>query len=399
MLSLVKYEYIKQFWTKRMMAVLIGFVIINLFNVYHTYRENGMFVYTTEVNQFENIYWDLYKDYSGKINIEKVRRLLDQLEKVETKIAYNTGSRRADDPEMLTGSAYLDKLLLSKGYIVPMEYFYTYHDWSNEIVKTSVDNIAFYEQYGNLYKVRESRSIASLFSNRSIENFAYLEMYDYYFYYDFSVFLVLLLCVYGSSGIYLTEKEVGFDRILKTSVNGGWKTRFAKWIAFILFMVIIAVFFFITEWIAFNVVFKNVNNFNMPIYSVHHFRYSPLELSLLKYCGLNVFVKWLGLITIGTCCITLSTLFKEVIPAFLSNLLLTIIALLHFDSIMGTNKVLLKAMNPLALLVNRTLFMKTEFVDVFGFPVLSYKISMLCAIALMGCNICFMYVCSKRNSI
>jgi hypothetical protein len=356
-----------------------------------------MFVYSSEVNQFEDIYWELYEDFSGKIDSHKIDKLLAHLENAEKKIAYNTGSRRLDDPDMLTGSAYRDKLLLSKGYVTPMEYFYMYHDWSNKIVKTSVDNIAFYERYSNLYKVRESKRIAALFSNRKIENFSYMEMYDYYFYYDFSVLLVLILCVYGSSSIFITDKVIGFDRVLRTNINGGGKTTFAKLIAFILFMAQVAVLFFITEFCVFNIVFKNVNNFSMPLYSVSHYRYTPLEIGIFQYCTLDFFLKLLGFITIGTSCLTISTFFKEDVPAFLTNLLLVIFILLQMDTVMGTGKIFLKTINPFALLVNRTLFMNTEFINVLGFPILTYRVSILFAFTLIGFNIFLLFKFTKRN--
>ncbi|GAB6107747.1 hypothetical protein [Fusibacter bizertensis] len=397
MLSLIKYEYIKNFCKKKIVFIMISFILINILNIYLYHKTNGMFVYTSEVDQFEDVYWELYDEFSGKIDSDKINKLIAKLEFAEKKIAYNTGSRRLDDPDMLTGSAYLDKLLLSKGYVKPMEYFYLYHDWSNKIVKTSIDNIEFYERYSNLYKVRESRRVAALFSNRKIENFSYLEMYDYYFYYDFSVLLILLFFVYCASGIFITDKEIGFDCVLQTNIKGGQETTFAKLIALILFMTQIAVLFFVTEFCIFNILFKNVNNFSMPLYSVSNYRYTPLEIGIFQFCIIDFFLKLLGFITIGTCCLTISTFFKEIVPAFLTNLLVILLMLLRFDAVMGTGKILLKTINPFALLFNRTLFMNTEFINFLDFPILTYKISLVFAFTLIGFNIFLMFMFTKRN--
>ena len=78
-----------------------------------------------------------------------------------------------------------------------MEYFYHYRACAYRAAERAKENAAIYGEQGLTYEMRKNALIYHLYSDRSIQAFAYREMYNYYLNYDFSGILVLFLCLYG----------------------------------------------------------------------------------------------------------------------------------------------------------------------------------------------------------
>ena len=97
-------------------------------------------------------------------------------------------------------------------------------------------NAALYEEQGAAYRQRKSGAIYHLYAGRTIPAFAYQEMCNYYLNYDFSIALPLMLCLYGTIGTFVSERETQMDILLLVSSNDGRKTTLAKILAATLFL-------------------------------------------------------------------------------------------------------------------------------------------------------------------
>ena len=107
-----------------------------------------------------------------------------------------------------------------------------------------------------------------MFSDRLIPELHYTEMYQHYLQYDFSVFLVLLLVIYGLVHVFVLEKETEMELLLQSTIYGKRKTAAAKLLASVIFMISVSL------------LFGSFDGGSCPIYAVEYFETSPLSVSL-----------------------------------------------------------------------------------------------------------------------
>ncbi len=76
MIRLTRYEFIKQFCKRSILALFVVFSLVNLFKIYGEYKT---YSYLTDGNgerSWHTLHWQLYEEYRGEITPEKVERLL-----------------------------------------------------------------------------------------------------------------------------------------------------------------------------------------------------------------------------------------------------------------------------------------------------------------------------------
>jgi hypothetical protein len=369
MVSLIAYEWKKCFLKRSIVIALLVFSMINVVKIHSIYQQESSLAANETWTQ---AYWQLYEDYSGEITVPKIENLMGFFRPLEAKIADRTATTAMDVPGTYTGNLYSDYYLLDWYYVKPMEYDYMYRTNSDKIAAAAAGNVAFYEERGNQYDCRKNAAIAELFAGRRVSDFQYTEMYQYLVQYDFSSLLVLLLCIFGIASVFATEKETEMELLLLTARSGGHKTIFAKIAASLLFAAAICVWFWLLDFAAYSVSFGTLAGADMPVYSLRDFANSPLEMPLGAYAFISSISKTIGIIAICLCFLFIANLFKNALLPFIVSTLSAIAMIFYGEMLWGSSHVLLKAINPFALVVNRELFRKTEFIDVFGFPVLSY---------------------------
>lgn len=81
----------------------------------------------------------------------------------------------------------------------------------------------------------------------------------------------------------------------------------------------------------------------------------------------------------------------------LYQVILSVLLIFLADVHIGSNYLLRKVLNPFVLLFNRELYMKTEFINIFGFPVLTYVFSISLTIVLILLILGLILFFSRKN--
>lgn len=400
MVRLIRFEYRKHFVKPSILIALLVFSLISAFKFYGIYSENSLFArgrsmeQTAQIKQF---YWDFYMDFGGKITPDKIEQLLDIYRPIEAKTADLTASTRTDDPNTYTGNVYTDYHFFRRCFVLPMEHDYMYQSYANEIVSAAQENMSFYQSVRNTYEYRKNAAIAESFSGRQIQGFAFTEMYQYYLHYDFSSFLAFLLCVYGLVGVFVSEKESEMDTLLLTTKQGGSKTIAAKLLSSAVFVIGVCTWFWLFDFIVFSAVFGSFEGAAAPLYAIKSFADTSLNLTLGQYALLSGAFKTVGMLALGVGILLLSSLFKNALIPFALSLA-GAFGLIYWQGIFtGSGYLWAKISNPFILMMNREYFRKTEFINLFDFPVPSYIMATLLAV-LWGITFAVILLMTIRKS-
>ena len=218
MRRLIVFEWRKSFLHLPVLLLLVLFTVSDIAKIYDVYHENS---YLAMEESWDKAYWELYPDYSGEMTLDKINSLLAIYRPLEEQTADLTATSAVGVEGTLTGNIWSDRNLLSRYYINPMQYCYTYRNFAMKIYLKARENVELFTDLENRYEEIKNQRIAILYSGRQINSFYSTEGWLYFLYYDFSIILALLLCLYGVSQIFTLEKESGMDRLLPTSRNGG----------------------------------------------------------------------------------------------------------------------------------------------------------------------------------
>lgn len=398
MIKLINYELKKHFYKRSLIIALLIFSIINVMKISSIYQNNSL-ISNSDSSKWRDVYWQLYDEYKGQITHEKIQKLLSVYRPIEKQTADLTASRRMDNPDTYTGNVYSDYYLLTWYYMQPMEYAYMYQSTADDIVRRAQENMIFFRDLGNTYKLNENKIIAKLFSHRFIADFSYTEMYQNYLKYDFSSLLVLLICMYGLVGVFVIEKESDMDMLLITTEAGGKKTIVAKLSASMLFVSFICLWFWLLDFIAFGLIFHSFEAANSPIYALESFENASVNLTLGQYSFLSALIKTAGMLVIGLTFLLISLKSKNALIPFIWNIIFISILVILKETLSGSEHILLKVINPFILVENSELFSKVEFINFFGIPILSYFAASSFAALLGAILTLVIHKAAKKNVI
>lgn len=398
MIRLIGYELKKLFLKKTIFGAILVFSIINILKINSVYCQDSL-LSDKNAPEWKTVYWEIYDDFKGKMTNEKIEKLLKIYTPLEEQVADRTASTRTDNPNTYTGNIYSDYLLFRWCFIQPMEYMYMYRNTANDIVKKAYENLEFYKGIGNSFEYRKNAIIINLFTGRKISEFEYFEMYQSYLHYDFSILLVLLICLFGITNVFVNEKETKMYDLLLTTPHGGKNTTTAKIIASSVFIVGVSLWFFLLDSITFIISFKTLEGSSLPVYAVQNFMASPIKVKLWEFSIISCVFKIIGMLTFGLLFMVISGFFEHALFPFVINLILATMLVFWGEKSLGSGYILKKILNPYILLVNRELFGKTEFVNFFGIPVLSYVSIIIYTAFLFFAFILLIYLSAGKNEI
>lgn len=397
MTRLIRYEFYKLFCKRSILVILILFSIINLFKINDEFHSYSYLADGKDSSSWNSVYWQLYKNYSGEITIEKINHLLNLYQPLADATADMTASTATDNPNTMTKNIYSDRNILEKYYVQPMEYFYHYQTYASAVAEKAKENALLYKEQGQTYEVRKNSVIYHLYSGRNISSFAYQEMYNYYLNYDFSNILILLLCLYGIVNTFVCEKETQMDMLLLTNPNGGKKTTLAKIIAATLFVISVAIWFSVLDYIGFVLSFGTIEGYNLPLYAVNNFSTAAVNCNLLQYSILSAVTRAIGVWTMSMSFLLISMFWHNALVPFVSNFGVALCLIMIGASQSYSSNIWLKIINPYSLLTNRILFSKTEFIGFAGYPIQSFLAAAIFAVVVGLTVIMAMVILSKRN--
>lgn len=397
MTRLIRFEFYKLFWKRSILVVLVLFSVINLLKINNEFHSYSYLADGNGSRSWNSVYWQLYENYSGEITTEKINHLLSVYQPLADATADMTASTATDNPNTMTGNVYSDRNILDKYYMQPMEYFYNYRTYASEVAEKAKENAAFYKEHGQTYEVRENSVIYHLYSGRSISTFAYQEMYNYYLNYDFSSILILLLCLYGIIGTFVCEKETQMNMLLLTNPNGGKKTTLAKIVAATLFVIGVAIWFSVLDYIGFALSFGTTEGYNLPLYAISNFSTAAVNCNLLQYSILSAGTRAVGVWTMSMVFLLISMFCRNALVPFVADFGVALCLIITGALQSYSSNIWLKIINPYSLLANRILFGKTEFIGFADYPIQSFLAAIIFAVIVGLTVITAMMLLSKRN--
>lgn len=398
MVKLLLFECRKHFLKKSIVLAILLFSILNIAKIYSVYDQTSLLSKSKEP-VWNDLYWDMYEDFGGTITKEKIEQLMSIYGPLDKQTADKTASTATDNPNTYTGNVYNDTFFFRWNFVNPMKYAYMYKGYANDVVITAKENVAFFESLGNQYEYRKNAAIVDRYTGRDISDFSYTEMYKSYIHYDFSAFLVILICMYVLINVFVSEKETEMDVLLLTTKAGGTKTVVAKIITSAIFVCVVCSWFWLLDFAAFATIYGSLEATFSPLYAIENFANSSISISLGTYAVLSNLVKTAGILVLSLVFLLISTLFKNALFPFIMSLFATFGFIYMQEMYMGSGRILLKVLNPFVLVVNRELFRKTEFVNLFGYPVISYVPALLFAFAWGTICILGMMILVRKNTV
>ncbi|GAB6989715.1 ABC transporter permease [Paenibacillus pini] len=376
MVTLIGYEWRKHFLKWTIVFAVAVFSILNVLKIYSIHGGNSLLADSS----WKELYSQMYGQFEGKITDEKIGKLMKIYRPLEQQTADHTASTTYRNSNTQLSNVYEDFNFYRWSYVNPMKYAYDYKAYAHAVVTTANENIIFFKSLNNGYEARKNAAVAELFQGRTITNFSYTEMYQYYVQYDFSSFLVLLICLYGLMSVFLSEKETEMDTLLLTTKAGGAKTVWAKLLASSLFICSICLWFWLIDFVAYSWIYASWDAASSPIYVLEEYIHSALNVSLGQYAALSAVLKTFGMLFFGLAFLALSYLFRNALVPFIIGLLALFGCISLQEAYMDSGHILVKTMNPFVLVVNRELFHKAEYIPLWGYPFPSYIVALLFSI-------------------
>lgn len=393
MKRLVYYELRKVFLRWPMLILLLVFSVMNLAKIANVYQEGAVVAYSDEVKA---TYLELYEEYKGEITTEKAQEITTLYREVEDLLSDFTINPVTDDS--LTGNLMMDDQMLQYCFYEPMEYLYTYKSMAEEMIELAEDNQELYAELGNEYEYKKNAAIAELFSGRSMDEFYTVTGYQFYFYYDFSLVLAILIILYGLSQVFSRDKECGMDILLVTTQHGGVKTMAAKVVSSSLFLTAVTLWFALMDYVGFSLIFGLGEAGSLPVYAVQNFAASPISLTLNQYWIVCVLCKVLGFWTLGMVFLLVAQVSRNALIPFVCNGILFLGVVIAGMKWSESATVAAKVWNPYSLLINRILFNKIEFINLFDTPVPSWAVTIAAALGIGVCAMILLILSGSRKS-
>lgn len=376
MRRLVYFEWHKSFYRLAVLVLLVLFTVIDIAKIYSVYQENS---YLAMDESWHTAFWNLYDTYAGKMDTDKINSILALYRPLEDQTADLTATTASGIEGTLTGNIWSDKNLLDRYYIRPMQYCYTYQNLAARVYLKANENVNLYTALNNSYEVSKNERIAALYSGRQISDFHYTEGWQYYVYYDFSAVLALLLCLYGLSQVFPRERESGMDKLLPVAKNGGRQTVAGKLTASTLFIVCISLWFSVVDYFSFSVIFNLWDGAALPIYAAKNLAYASVDLTMWQYASVAALSRALGIWAISMAVLLVSVFCRHaMIPIAVGAITVTALSLTGAKWNYSSHT-WLAVLNPYSLIEGRLLYGRTEFVNFFGVPVLSWEAAVSCA--------------------
>ncbi|MGE7997840.1 ABC transporter permease [Lysinibacillus sp. NPDC093190] len=392
------FECRKQFFKKSIIVAILLFSVLNIVKIHSIYDTSSLLSKSTDPT-WKYLYWEMYEDFRGTITNEKIEKLMSIYQPLNEQTADMTASTAMDNPNTYTGNLYNDTYFFQWNFVNPMEYAYMYRNYANNVVTTAKKNKDFFESIENEYEYRKNAAIVEMYKGRIIPSFSYVEMYKNLIHYDFSTILVILICIYALVNVFIFEKETEMDLLLLTTKAGGSKTVLAKIMASVIFVCFVSSWFWLIDFAAFAIIFESLEGTFSPIYSIENFVNSSIDVNLGEFVILSNLLKTVGILVLALVVLFVTTLFKNTLAPFIISLILTFGSIYIQEMNMGSSRILLKVLNPYTLIVNRELFRNTEFVNLFGYPVISYILALIFSFTWVGFCLFGILLIIKKNIV
>lgn len=346
-MTLLKAEILKAI---RKPYVPIAFIVLTAVNLIGVFLSNRVYQAWAPEADYNRL---CVERACGPIDSELLDYVIGETNRLSLMIATETFSRDYD-PDTYTGYILKDWIVFHDYISKNLKYAVGYDYVMQDVLRRAVENVDFYQRFGNERMARVNREIYRLYSNRHIPEFRNLYGIRYYLHYDFSSLIILLLLLLTLSPVFAGEKANRMNLLFPTYPDGGAALLGAK-IAFV-FLVTIAYsfWFYLVDLIGFSI-FAHMQGFSLPLYAVQDFQFTPLRLTVFQYILLGFALKTLGMSLAALWIAAASRFLSGVFQVFIAGL---IPVFLYFvgNPMPGAGLTRFDFINPILLIKNRYLF-------------------------------------------
>lgn len=363
MLRLIFYEIRKNYLRRYILVSIVLFVILNTCMIYRGYLiGDGLLGYFMEHSNETKKDWEFYhhmhKQLDGPLTTEKAKFVNEEYNRLSSLTADGTYKNKQFD-NTYTGGIFNDYVMISKYFYQPMKYAANYENHIGEVVDRAKENVDFYSKYKNKLELAKSKYIVNHYSGRKITVFYDGKPWELLFNYRFSDLLILFLLLLGLVPIYVNEKETQMEDLILSSRKGKRNMGMAKMLSIVVYITFLLLIFSTLNLATFSVLYR-LSGFEMPVYAIEAYQYTPISLSVGSFYILLQVIKLVGFVAIGFWLCFLSTLFQRTLFPYMLSFLLIIGGIFtsgYFASI-ETGKTILSLLSPFTLLKGNELLMK-----------------------------------------
>jgi len=134
-----------------------------------------------------------------------------------------------------------------------------------------------------------------------------------------------------------------------------------------------SLWFSLLDLIGFASSFQTLEGLTLPVFAIPNFAEASVNLSIFQYVLLSAALKCAGVWVIGMFWLLVSMFWKNALLPFVIDFALCMALTVSGAACAYSNFFWTKVLNPYSLLTNRVLLGKTEFVNLGGFPVLTWQ--------------------------
>lgn len=363
MLRLIFYEIRKNYLRRYILVSIVLFVILNTCMIYRGYLIGdgimGYFMpHSNETKKDWEFYHRMHKQLDGPLTTEKAKFVNEEYNRLSSLTADGTYKNKQFD-NTYTGGIFNDYVMISKYFYDPMKYAANYENHIGEVVERAKENVDFYSKYKNKLELAKSKYIVNHYSGRKITVFYDGKPWELLFNYRFSDLLILFLLLLGLVPIYVNEKETQMEDLILSSRKGKRNMGMAKMLSIVVYITFLLLIFSTLNLVTFSVLYR-LSGFEMPVYAIEAYQYTPISLSVGSFYILLQVIKLVGFVAIGIWLCFLSTLFQRTLFPYMLSFLLIIGGIFtsgYFASI-ETGKTILSLLSPFTLLKGNELLMK-----------------------------------------
>lgn len=376
-LRLVDFEMRKAFLNPWVLIFLVLLLLANGWKIRSTYEAK-----VSHWNPYRQVCSTYFDRYSGPITPEKVSNLMGEYGPLQEKEETGTLSF-IHNPNALTDSEFMDALFFRELFYTQMQYNYLYQNSAYRIASQAESLAEMYDSNGNTFEAEKNRIIAQDFTGRRIPQFYDTRWCEVLLNYDYSALMVLLMCLFGLCGIFVTERETEMDMLLRTTLRGGSATTAAKQIAALLYTGVMCLLFFGEDFAVLRLLGGQGEILSCPVYTLRQLGTTPLSGTVGQFFLCNVAAKSLGTLCFAEVILLVSSMAGNILGAFTASLGL----LLGASALQSTSGMTAawKWFNPMELIMVRELLCEDRFVNLLGHAVrLSVFVSAgVCVTALL----------------
>ena len=354
----IYWEMRKSLFRLPVLIVLIVFSLLDIFRISEVYSIFGRFS-SENTRVIRTAYYDFYDELKGTVSNENIE-ILVQKDKELTSLIMSGEYSREYDPKCFTGYEFGDFALFHFNIVPEVRYYLTYPNYSNEIVRKADENISFFKSKNADYQAKYNDLIRRMYSGRNISEYRLTEWAGFYFSYDFSSLLAMIILVFGLCSSFTAEKESGMTRII-CSVGKIRDTTFSKVVAAAVYSSAITLWFSALDLTVMCISF-GIDGLNMPVYSAEYFKDSPYSFSFITaiiVCGV---LRFASLVVVSLTVLLISEISPNTIVSGIVSFAFIIVLILsagYFPSVL----------NPVLALTQDSYIKTFDCINLFGNPV------------------------------